>query len=775
MNMKLWYDVPATSFCEAMPIGNGSLGAMVYGKIPEEYITLNLDTLWSGTGRRKEGNIDKTALEQAKKACMVEKYYEAQKIIEEKLLGQYNESYMPLGILKYQYCDVKNYTSYKRELDLESAVVSTEFIYDGKRYHSEIFASHPDKAIVLHLFCDIPKTLNVVFELESKLQFISRVNKKRGITIIGNAPTHVNPNYVKSDNPIIYKNGNPGMPFCCSMQVELKDGIMSDVDGIIRVENATEILVLLTAADGYQSDTLEIDFSMEKCIQKVNSVLQKIGKRTYQQIINRHLEDYQLLFERSKLYLGEEDNCKTTDRRLNDFKEKNGDLGLYCLYYHYNRYLLISSSRRGTQPSNLQGIWSESIRPVWSSNWTININTEMNYWPAGICNLTECFEPLLSMIEQMSKVGQETAYNYFNCGGWVANHNVDIWRHTEPVSGMAKYAFWPMGGIWLSVQIYDYFKYTGNTNILEKRIYPIMKGAVKFSLDWLEKGEDGYYHTPLSTSPENTFRDWEGKECSVSYSSTMDISLIKELFKNYLEASEILDVEDELLELVRMKRALLPEFQVSKNGQLQEWIEDFTEVDPAHRHFSALVGFYPGTIINIYDTPELIEGVKNFLDRRLSYGGGHIGWSCAWLINFFARLGDGDKALLFLNNLLIKSSYDNLFDLHPPLGENEGEREVFQIDGNLGAASGIANMLLRSCYGMIELLPALPTQWKNGEISGLLAEGGIEVDIKWREGKLITARVSSKYDKKVQVKYQNQVWDMYLKADKQEIINCTFV
>lgn len=255
----------------------------------------------------------------------------------------------------------------------------------------------------------------------------------------------------------------------------------------------------------------------------------------------------------------------------------------------------------------------------------------------------------------------------------------------------------------------------------------------------------------------------------------MDISLIKELFKNYLEASEILDVEDELLEFVRMKRALLPEFQVSKNGQLQEWIEDFTEVDPAHRHFSALVGFHPGTIINIYDTPELVEGVKNFLDRRLAYGGGHIGWSCAWLINFFARLGDGDKALLFLNNLLIKSSYDNLFDLHPPLGENEGEREVFQIDGNLGAASGIANMLLRSCYGRIELLPALPAQWKNGEISGLLAEGGIEVDIKWQEGKLMTARVSSKYDKKVQVKYQNQVWDMSLKADKEEIINCIFV
>ena len=301
-----------------------------------------------------------------------------------------------------------------------------------------------------------------------------------------------------------------------------------------------------------------------------------------------------------------------------------------------------------------------------------------------------------------------------------------------------------------------------------------MKGAVQFSLDWLEKGQDGRYHTPLSTSPENTFRDWDEKECSVSYSSTMDISLIKELFKNYANASNILGIEDELLEQVRMKSLLLPEYQVGKNGQLQEWIEDFTEEDPARRHFSALVDFYPGTIINIYDTPELIESVKHFLDRRLSYGGGHIGWSCAWLINFFARLGDGDKALRFLNNLLIKSSYDNLFRPTSATGKNEGEPEVFQIDGNLGAASGIANMLLRSCYGRIELLPAW-TQWENGEVTGLLAEGGIEVDIKWREGKLIAAGISTKYEKRVQVKYQNQVWNMYLKADKREIINCRFV
>ena len=775
MNTKLWYAVPAASFCEAMPIGNGSLGAMVYGKVPEEYITLNLDTLWSGTGRRKELAIDKVALLHAKKLCMSGKYYEAQKIIEKKLLGQYNESYMPLGILRYQYCDVKEYTSYKRELDLEHAVVSTEFTYDRKYYRSEIFASYPDNAIILHFFCDTKKKLNVTFELESRLHSISMENGKNGITIIGNAPTHVEPNYVKSDNPIVYESGNLGMPFCCSMKVKIKDGMVHCVNDKVFVEKASEILVLLAASDGYQSDTIEIDFSMNNCIKKVDSIFQKVEKITYQQIMNRHLEDYQPLFKQSKLYLNEEDNGKTTDRRLKDFKEGASDFGLYCLYYHYNRYLLISSSRRGTQPSNLQGIWNESIRPVWSSNWTININTEMNYWLAGICNLTECFEPLLSMVEQISKVGQETAKNYFHCRGWVANHNVDIWRHTEPVSGMAKYAFWPMGGVWLSVQIYDYFKYTGDTELLEKRIYPIMKGAVQFSLDWLEKGQDGRYHTPLSTSPENTFRDWDEKECSVSYSSTMDISLIKELFKNYANASNILGIEDELLEQVRMKSLLLPEYQVGKNGQLQEWIEDFTEEDPAHRHFSALVGFYPGTIINIYDTPELIESVKHFLDRRLSYGGGHIGWSCAWLINFFARLGDGDKALRFLNNLLIKSSYDNLFDLHPPLGENEGEREVFQIDGNLGAASGIANMLLRSCYGRIELLPALPTQWENGEVTGLLAEGGIEVDIKWREGKLIAAGISTKYEKRVQVKYQNQVWNMYLKADKREIINCRFV
>ncbi len=772
METKLWYDVPAASFSEAMPIGNGSLGAMIYGRVPEEYITLNLDTLWSGTGRRKEKQIDKTALKNAKQLCMSGKYQEAQILIEEKLLGQYNESYMPLGILKYQYCEIEEFTSYRRELDLEQAIVSTEFIHNGRNFRSEIFASYPNHAIILHLFCDTSKALNIVFELQSQLKSTLMADDENKITLIGNAPTHVEPNYVKSDNPIVYECDNPGMPFCCSIDINLKDGTIRQDDGKIFVENATEIFAFFAAADGYQSDTSRIDFSIDHCIEKVNNVFSEMKKRTYRELFDRHLEDYSKLFQKSTLCLCEKTNTKTTKQRLEELKKGTVDFGLYCLYYHYNRYLLISSSRKGTQPSNLQGIWSDSLRPVWSSNWTININTEMNYWPAGICNLTECFEPLLCMLEQISNAGEETAINYFDCRGWVANHNVDLWRHTEPVSGMAKYAFWPMGGIWLCVQIFDYFKYTADKELLAKRIYPIMQGAITFSLDWLEKGKDGRYHTPISTSPENTFQDRDGQECAISYSSTMDVSLLKELFKNYIHASNILGIEDDLLKNVKKIALLLPDFQVGRNGQIQEWIEDFKEVDPAHRHFSALVGFYPGTIINTYDTPELMNGVKTFLQRRLSHGGGHIGWSCAWLIHFFARLEDGNTALLFLNDLLTKSSYDNLFDLHPPLGENEGEREVFQIDGNLGAASGIANMLLRSCYdGMIELLPALPTLWETGEVTGLLAEGGITVDIKWESGKLAKVRFSANYETNIRVKYQNHVWNISLKADTPQTIN----
>lgn len=412
---------------------------------------------------------------------------------------------------------------------------------------------------------------------------------------------------------------------------------------------------------------------------------------------------------------------------------------------------MIACSRKGAQPANLQGLWNESIRPVWSSNWTININTQMNYWPACPCNLTECHEPLLSMLEELSVGGRHTAQMQYHCRGWAANHNVDLWRQTGPVNGEPKYAYWPMGGVWLSVQIYDYFKYTRSLNCLKERIYPVMLGAVTFCMDWLQLGQDGKYYTAPSTSPENAFIDNAGRVCSVSCTSTLDLALIKELFINFLEACAILGIEEAFTKDVKQRLVLLPEFQVGSYGQLQEWSQDFIESDAGHRHFSPVFALYPGNSISRKKQPKLALACKKLIERRTAHHGGQIGWSCAWLINLWARLGDGNSALFYLKQLLKNSVYDNLFDLHPSLGETGGESEVFQIDGNFGSASGVAHLLLESGNGEIEVLPALPDAWEKGRVEGLLAEGNVTVSIEWENRKLKKADLLSPIPQQLKV------------------------
>ena len=766
MFTKLWYKTPAASFCSALPIGNGSLGAIVYGNVPEEYMTLNLDTLWSGTGLRQERRIDRRIFDRAKELCRSRSFFEAQQLIEGQMLGKYNESYMPLGILRYRYINVADYREYKRALDLETGMITTDFTAGGKKYHSEIFSSYPAKAMILKLTCDDPAGLHVQFTLESKLAHFLAEYGGDGMMMTGNAPSHVEPNYVASDDPIVYEYKNMGMPFCCYLKIGYTDGRIYYQNGMLTVENASEIQLHLTAADGYRKETGKIDASAEHCAMCCEKVMGEMKRKKYEDILAEHLLDHTGLFHKSRLWLdsGTEPELPL-DGRLKAFKNGAKDDGLYSLYYHFNRYLLIASSREGSQPANLQGIWSAGIRPVWSSNWTININTEMNYWPAGICNLTECYEPLLVMLEQMSESGAKTAANYYGCRGWAANHNVDLWRQTEPVAGDAKYAYWPMGGVWLSAQIYDYYSYTGDTDLLKNRIYPIMTGAARFCIDWMEQDADGYFHTPISTSPENTFLDEQGRVCAVSVSSTMDVALIRELFQKVIKAAGVLDIEDEFLQEVKHTVKRMPEYQIGKYGQLQEWIEDFEEPEPGHRHFSGLAGFHPGTTINQYETPELICAVKSLIERRLKHGGGHTGWSCAWLMNLYARLNDGNRALHFLDHLLKQSSYDNLFDLHPPLGNGFGEREVFQIDGNFGAASGIASLFVRSCYGRIELLPALPDAWRSGRITGLLCEGAVAVDLEWTECQLKKAVLRSDIDQDVIVSYQGKEQRVKLDAE----------
>lgn len=730
METKLWYKTQATSFMQALPIGNGSLGAMVYGKVPEEYISLNIDTLWSGTGRKQDKYLDRSILEEAKKLSLSGKYYEADKLVEKNLLGEYNESYMPLGILKYRYINIDRIEEYKRELDLEKAIVKTNFLSGNVEYTSEIFASYPARAIILSIRASKKSALNIEFALESKLKVDIIADKSFSI-VKGFAPSHVEPNYVDSNNPIIYDENNSGMPFCTYMEIESEDGIITANSNKIYVKAASEIRIILTADTGYLKRKYSIDYDINRCIQACKKRMEGIRDKSYTYILQEHLNDYQKLFYKSIFKLESETIKGDTSERIKLFREGSEDLGLYCLYYHYGRYLLISSSRKGSEASNLQGIWSEELRPAWSSNFTININTQMNYWPAGVCNLLECYEPLLSLLKDLSVAGKDTAKKNFYCEGWVANHNVDIWRSTKAVAGMAKYAFWPMGGVWLSTSLFEYYKYTRDKDLLDKEIYPILKGSAEFCLSWLKKLDDGYYHTPLSTSPENTFYDKDGRECAISYSSTMDIALIKELFKDILYSSRILKIEDDFIAKLKRVYAKLPPYKIGKDGKLQEWIEDFSEVNKGHRHFSPLFAFFPGTTISDKENEKFIAAVEKFIEIRLENGGGHTGWSLAWIINLYAKLGNVEKALKYLRELIANSSYDNLLDLHPPLGENEFEKVVFQIDGNFGGISGIANILLKCINGKDEMSKNLTKIWKKGSISGLLDFEGKEVNLEW--------------------------------------------
>lgn len=748
MNKTLKYISPAKSFTEALPLGNGSLGAMVYGGVPEEKITLNYDTFWSGTGHREEKEVSTDTLEYARKLLFEEKFWEAEQYMKENMLGFYNESYMPLGILNYEFEKIEEPQEYVRSLDLEKAVLTSEFKAHETVYTSRMFISNPAKALVIRITSNGPDKLSLRVELDSKVEHLAKTENNNCLLISGNAPSNVQPNYVECDHPIVYEEKNPGMAFCCYLQAVHIGGSATVSSDSLSIKDADEIVFYLTAADGYKGYDQKIETNPEACEKNCRDQIRILNSKTYDELEKEHIKDYQSVYKDVSLELDGEEYDLPTDERLRRVQNGKQDLGLSCLFFHYNRYLMIASSRKGTQPANLQGIWSESIRPVWSSNWTTNINTEMNYWLNGPCNLIESFEPFVDFVEELSHAGEETAKKQCHCSGWTANHNVDIWRQTGPVDGEPKYAYWPMGGVWLCSQSYEYFRYSEDLKTLKNKIYPSLRGSVLFCLDWMQQREDGLYYTAPSTSPENTFEDDEGHSCGVSYMTTMDLAIIKELFANYLAAADVLGIEEDLIKLVKERSKLLPGYQIGKTGMIQEWIKDFEKSDVGHRHFSPVFGFHPGHSIKKTDT-ELVQACQNFIEEKAENFKQQIGWSCAWLINLWARLGDGTKANHYYEELLRQSVYDNLFDLHPPLGETEGEREVFQIDGNFGSASGVAEMLISSEKGKITILPALPDSWKNGKVRGLLAAGAIEVDITWKDRKPVSVSLRSSSDQNV--------------------------